>query len=250
MTDITAETIEEILEISRPEVLTFMDALGRPAPFAHKQMYEVKAAPPALMPVVSVTTLAGFKDLITANLEHEDIQGDWLIHVHDEHTVSLTRRNSDTYGRRPSLIHAQPVEFAKFRFGQWMNQEEFVISVASLFAETEDKAYVLKLASTITREALMVNEDDGFSQKATAKVGLRTKETVTLKPRVALAPYRTFPELDQPVSEFVFRAKNNEGDVPPMLMLVEADGGHWKIDAIAKIKAAMEAFGLGVPIIA
>ena len=250
MTDITAETIEEILEISRPEVRGYTDALGRTAPFAHKQMYEVKAAPPALAPAVSVTTLAGFRDLIQSNIEKEDTKNDWVIHVQGEHSVSLIKKTSDAYGRRPALIHAQPVEFAKFRFDQWMNQESFVIAVASLFAQTEDKDYVLKLASTITREALMVNEDDGFSQKATAKVGLRTKETITIKPRVSLAPYRTFPELDQPVSEFVFRAKNNEGDAPPMLMLVEADGGKWKIDAITKIASAMGAFNLGIPIIA
>lgn len=33
-------------------------------------------------------------------------------------------------------------------------------------------------------------------------------------------------------------------------MLVEADGGRWKIDAIAKLREAMEAFGLSIPIVA
>jgi len=33
-------------------------------------------------------------------------------------------------------------------------------------------------------------------------------------------------------------------------MLVEADGGRWKIDAIATIRNAMAAFGQEIPIIA
>ena len=41
-----------------------------------------------------------------------------------------------------------------------------------------------------------------------------------------------------------------DGSGSPYLMLVEADGGRWKIDAIATIKAAVEAFGLTIPIIA
>ncbi len=75
------------------------------------------------------------------------------------------------------------------------------------------------------------------------------KESITIKPRVALAPFRTFPEIEQPISEFVFRARCT-GEGTPALMLVEADGGRWKIDAITTIRAEMEAFGLNIPIIA
>lgn len=249
MAEITAEMIQKILDISRAEIYTLPDAIGRVAPFSSKPLKEVKADPPAVSPVVCVTTLAGFADLIRANLDAETFKTDWLIHVIDERSVDLLQKHSDEYGRRTTLISAHPVSFKEFSFGQWMGQEEFVIAVASLFAETEDRAYVLSLGSTLTREAMMTSEDDGFTQKGISKAGLRTRENVTLKPRVALAPFRTFPELAQPVSEFVFRAKGRENEAP-MLMLVEADGGRWKIDAIAEIKARMESFNLNIPIIA
>jgi hypothetical protein len=142
------------------------------------------------------------------------------------------------------------VSFQKFKFGQWMGHEEFTIAVASLFAETPDKAYVLTLASTLTDEAVKTSEDDGFRQKVTVKAGMRHAEGITLKPRVSLAPFRTFPELDQPVSDFVLRAKGEGDGGKPLLMLVEADGGRWKIEAIETIARKLQSYSLGIPIIA
>jgi hypothetical protein len=105
------------------------------------------------------------------------------------------------------------------------------------------------MAATLTNDASRTSEDDGFTQRVNVKAGIRTKEDTTIQPRVDLAPYRTFPEVDQPMSPFVFRARCT-GEGIPALMLVEADGGRWKVEAIATLKAAMDAFGLEVPIIA
>ena len=247
--DFTAEAMQKTLDIAIPTTFEIEDIHGCKTKYANKPLHQIVAAAPAVPELVNVSTLAGFKDLIVAVLEDEDFEQDCIIHIQDARTVMLSRRISDEYGRRVDLIKAQPVDFRQFQFGQWMNQEEFAIAVASLFAETADKQYVLNLASTLTDEATMTSDDDGFSQRAMVKKGLRLKEATTLKPRVALAPYRTFPEIDQPVSEFVFRAKC-DGESKPMLMLVEADGGRWKIDAIATISKAMEAFELNIPIIA
>lgn len=247
--DITAETIQKVLDISRPELHKVGDVHGVEAIFSTKDLYQVEAAAFAIPGTVKVSTLLGFADLINASLECKSFANEFVIHVENEGLVSLKGKKSDEYGRRLVLIEAKPVSFRQFAFGQWMGQEEFAIAVASLFAETPDKDYVMKMASTLTKDAVMTSEDDGFSQRVTAKAGLRMKESTTLKPRVDLAPYRTFPELDQPVSPFVLRAKC-DGESNPMLMLVEADGGRWKIDAIAKLRKAMEAFGLNIPIVA
>ena len=48
---------------------------------------------------------------------------------------------------------------------------------------------------------------------------------------VTLAPYRTFLEVEQPASKFIFRIK--EGG---QLALFEADGGAWQHEAILNIK--------------
>ena len=247
--DMTAEAMQKVLDISRPEIHTLADVHGVETIFSTEALHQVQAAAFAIPGTVKVSTLLGFADLINADLEGRTFPPEFVIHVENEGLVSLKGKKSDEYGRRLVLIEAKPVSFRQFTFGQWMNQEEFAIAVASLFAETPDKEYVLKMASTLTKDAAVTSEDDGFSQRVTAKAGLRMKEQITLKPRVDLAPYRTFPELDQPVSPFVLRAKC-DGESNPMLMLVEADGGRWKIDAIAKLRKAMEAFGLNIPIVA
>lgn len=247
--DTTSETIQKILDIARPEVHEVIDALGRAARYSTKPLTEIKAKAPELSALVDVNTLTGFADLVKAQLETLATFEGYLIHIEDEGTVVLKAKQTDEYGRRESLIQAKPVKFDRFQFGRWQDQETFAIEVAAKFADSPDKDYVLKMASTMTNDATSTTEDDGFTQRASIKAGLRMKEQVTIKPRVALAPYRTFPEVEQPLSEFVFRAKAS-GEGVPHLMLVEADGGRWKVAAIAALKEAMGAFGLGISIIA
>jgi hypothetical protein len=53
---------------------------------------------------------------------------------------------------------------------------------------------------------------------------------------VVLAPYRTFVEVTQPESDFVFRMQNG-----PRCALFEADGGAWKLTAMRHIKEYLQA---------
>lgn len=247
--DIAAETIQKVLDIARPEKHTVTDVHGITTEFSTKPLHQIIAKAPELAEQVHVNTLKGIADIITEKLEDADFPAKYLIHIQAADKVALLSRLTDKYGRRECLAQATPVEFKKFPFGQWMPQEDFAIAVAALFADTEDKALVLKLASSLTNEATGQSEDDGFTQRVTVKAGLARKDTVTIKPRVTLAPYRTFPEVQQPRSEFVFRARVQDG-AGPQLMLVEADGGLWKIDAIKTVREVMESYDLKVPIIA
>lgn len=210
--------------------------------------------------LVKVSTLQGFADLVRGKIDGEKLEAprgfdalpffdysNAVIHVENETTVALYSKITDANGKRVRLIEASPVPFDKFPFNKFLTQEEFVIAVSSRFADTDDKAYVLKIAGSLTNDASHVSEDDGFSQKATVKAGMKIPETVTLKPMVELAPYRTFPEVRQVVSKFVFRAR--PGD-QPALMLVEADGGAWKIDAMNEIRSSLAGFTLDITIVA
>lgn len=249
MSDITAETIQKVLDISIPQIHDLEDALGRKARFSTKQLHEVKASAPTHPATLTVATLAGFADLVKAKLDEEDFPSDFIIHVEDFRTITLKARKADEYGRRLELVKASPVPFDGFPFGHYIDQEEFSIGVAAMFAESEDKGYVIKTASTLTNEGARTTEDDGFTQRVVVKAGLAQKAAVDVKPRVSLAPFRTFPEVQQPSSDFIFRARCEKDGIPE-LMLVEADGGAWKVAAIATLKAAVESFGLNVPIVA
>lgn len=50
---------------------------------------------------------------------------------------------------------------------------------------------------------------------------------------VNLIPYRTFLEVQQPASDFIFRMKSSCG---VQCAILEADGGAWKNEAMNNIK--------------
>lgn len=54
---------------------------------------------------------------------------------------------------------------------------------------------------------------------------------------VKLRPYRTFHEVEQPASDFIFRMKSERGI---SCALFEADGGAWENAAMANIKNYLE----------
>ncbi len=75
--------------------------------------------------------------------------------------------------------------------------------------------------------------DDGISQVATMTVGVAAKADVIVPNPVELIPYRTFQEVAQPASKFVFRIGDKE---VPAFKIVEAENNIWKNEAIANIK--------------
>lgn len=219
--------------------------------FTTESLVEMKPAPPPVPHKMVVTTLDGLVELIRQKIEGitpEQFAADYLLQVDNEAHVTLLAKKTDEYGRRVELASAKPVEFQKYQFGQWIPQEQFCIAVQALFADTDDKAYVLRIAGSITNEEVVIAEDNGFSQNVTLKAGMKLQEVVTLKPQVLLAPYRTFPECQQPISAFVFRARKEESG-GPKLMLVEADGGKWKIAAMREINRYLDVLVPGVEII-
>lgn len=61
--------------------------------------------------------------------------------------------------------------------------------------------------------------------------GVSFVENKAVRPIVTLAPYRTFQEVEQPESEFVFRVYDDRS-----ISLTAADGGMWKLAARDAVK--------------
>ena len=78
-------------------------------------------------------------------------------------------------------------------------------------------------------------DDDGVSQQAIIKTGVTTKDAAFVPNPVNLIPYRTFLEVPQPASDFVFRISEGRGGAPAF-KLVAADGGLWKSQAVDNVK--------------
>lgn len=245
-----ANVVQKIVELAAVQELVLPSELAldkREHHFSTKQIFEMVPAPPPLPNKVMVTTLQGFADVIAQRIDSLDPET-MFIQVDSPSDVSLNAKATDIYGRRLVLIEAAPVDYKKFQFGQWTTQEEFIIGVASLFSPTDDREYVLQVASHLTADATATTEDDGLTQRATIKAGMKPKETITLRPRVDLAPFRYFPECQQVVSPFVFRAKTTDNG--PVLALFEADGGRWKVDAINEVARFLRVLATGVEVVA
>ena len=122
-----------------------------------------------------------------------------------------------------------------FRFGSYCSYEDFVIALRSQFVLNEDTKNLLEMLKKITNSNSVETEDDGITQKVTMQQGASLASSAKVAPIRKLTPFRTFNEVAQPESEFLFRIRNG-GDYA----LFEADGGAWKIEAKNNIRNYFE----------
>ena len=126
----------------------------------------------------------------------------------------------------------------EFQFDKYYDQERFLIELQANFAENDDLKTIMQVAGNIQAGTTASYSDDGISQKTTIKTGVQRVDVQVPNP-VKLIPYRTFAEIEQPSSLYVFRVKD-DGNGAPMFKLVEADNGLWKHAAMLKIKDYFE----------
>lgn len=152
-----------------------------------------------------------------------------LIHVISPTEVRVVSRfNSDM--KRNTLISAEAL-LPTIPFDRFLDLEHFNILLQSCFVDSVERAQALAVVGNVRDEKVMAFGDDGVSQQVTAKAGVATVEAVKVPNPVVLKPFRTFVEIEQPFSPFVLRLKDG-----PTAALFEADGGAWKVAAIAEIK--------------
>lgn len=123
----------------------------------------------------------------------------------------------------------------QFEYGREYDQESFLVAMQSCFQKTDDREAVTIMASNIVNTQQGTFSDDGVSQQAIIKTGVTTKDAAFVPNPVSLIPYRTFLEVPQPASDFVFRISEGRGGAPAF-KLVAADGGLWKSQAVDNVK--------------
>jgi len=107
-----------------------------------------------------------------------------------------------------------------------------------MFVKTSDLEAIMKVAGNIEAKTTANYGDDGVTQKTTIQQGVASRADVIVPNPVSLIPYRTFLEITQPESSFVFRIDGS--DNMPEFTLIEADGGLWVNQAKAEIKKYLE----------
>ena len=175
---------------------------------------------------IHVRSLSGLVEYLQSDFDTED---PLMIHVISPTEVVVF----DTLNRdfnRNELIKATAM-IPSISFDRWYEAEDFNIKLQSVFVKNDDRDVMLKVVGNIKEEAVNTVGDDGVSQSVVAKTGVASVGNVLVPNPVLLKPYRTFVEVDQPASDFIFRMKSG-----PSCALFEADGGAWKVQAMKNIK--------------
>ncbi len=177
---------------------------------------------------LTVSTLTGLVDYIKNNID--GLEGQLLIQVKSPSEVALySPLNLDR--EREKFLSAEAILPNNIYYNRFLDTETFNIMLQSSFVDNKDKDTLLKYTGLITDDTVKSFGDDGVSQQVTVKTGVASVGQAVVPNPVTLAPYRTFPEIIQPESKFIFRMK--EG---PSAALFEADGGAWRNTAILGIK--------------
>jgi len=184
---------------------------------------------------LTAVTLTALVDYLTANVD-KAMKPDLLLHVQNSVSVALVGPASGSSLKRTVWIRAQ-LEATNFPFGQRMEPEMFIVALQTLFQANEETLRLQQFASSMTDEQVKTLNDDGVTQIVAVRRGVSLAASVRVPNPVKLRPYRTFREIEQPESLFVFRVSSGSQGAAPLCALIEADGGAWKLTAVASVKA-------------
>lgn len=227
--DLTRDFLEKVAEMAQPNTLTegIRTFVDKPM---HMLVDEIAADIP-----LHTNSLSSVADYIKSNADFDALASDGrkIIHVEDEKTVWLyTEMNS--FKKRSALLLAS-AWVSSFPFGQWLSLENFIISVQANFVADEHRDELLSFVATVKQDTGVEQQDDGVTQKVTTRSGVSLSRTSKVPNPITLRPFRTFSEVEQPESAFVFRIKAEEG-CGVKAALFAADGDAWRHDAILKIR--------------
>lgn len=186
--------------------------------------------PPAPQ-ALTASTLQSVIDYVTKDTDVD------LIQIESPTSVEVYRAMTPNTNRRHKMLSVGP-NIPEFTFGRYYDQESFIIALQAKFKPTEPLVALLKIVGNLIAEESVQQQDDGVSQRVVAKAGIAKVEVVNMEPRVTLAPYRSFPEVEPVASDFILRMRKEGNGIA--LALFEADGGAWQIEQIARIRAFLD----------
>lgn len=218
------EALAYVVGLSRPELVETEDGHWSDRKL-NRISYNPKADP------VRMSTLTSLVDYIKSGVD--GITERMVVHVVSPLEVRLFSRLD--YDRRRETLVTVEGQVPDFRYGSYMGHEAFLIALQSKFLPNEDRDLLLKFAGTVENGTIANYGDDGVSQKATVSKGVASKAQCIVPNPVRLCPFRTFVEVEQPESAFVFRMRDDDRD-GVQCAIFEADGGAWKNAAMENIK--------------
>jgi len=221
-----------------------LEIQGRP--YTSKPVYKVKAPEADTLEVRNLSALVVY---LKDNFDQRP--GPVLVQVATPTRVIALGQEYGPFRQRDTLIMADCTDLlpeTRRLFGNWIINEEFQIWLRTGFTPSHQRGEIAEMASAVTMAAEQEVRDDGVKQEVTVRQGVKMLGKANVPNPVKLAPFRTFLEIEQPASDFLFRVR--EGGC---FMLKEADGGAWRLEAMRRIKEhlqeALESAELGITVI-
>lgn len=225
------EALQYIVGLNAPIVQKIRDDV-----YSDKDLYRIDKHIPTAS-AIEMNTLSSLVDYIKNRID--TMPERMIIHVVSPEEVKLFSCLNDNR-KREYLVNVR-AQVPAFKYETFIDREAFTISAQAKFIDdpATDKAVLLQFSGTVECGTITEYGDDGVSQKAVVRDGIASKKDDIVPNPVKLRPYRTFVEVTQPVSEFIFRMKQDKYD-GINCAIFEADGGAWKIAAMKSIKKYLE----------
>lgn len=177
------------------------------------------------------TAKSEFMDILTATKSGDAL---YISIVSPTHVDVFT--GLDEHNRRAKVYTASQELDRSWKGQNWFEHEEAMIVLQSQFAQNDGTEYLLDFLSRISDENSVSSDDNGMTQSVQIKKGIALAGRENIRPIVALRPYRTFLEVEQPESNFLIRIKDG-----CKIGIIEADGGMWQFKARNSVKEYLEA---------
>ena len=225
------EALQYLVELGKAEEHTINGDTYSDKPLHRIDMYIPKAN------AIEMHTLTSLVDYIKSDVDA--MSEKMIVEVASPTKVNL--HSQLDYNRDREKLVSVSASVPEFSFNNFMDQEKFCINLQSKFIDDPqtDRSLILKFAGTVEAGTGAEYGDDGITQKATVKTGIASKGDAIVPNPVKLRPYRTFLEVEQPISEFIFRMKQDKYD-GINCAIFEADGGAWQIAATKAIKEYLQ----------
>lgn len=222
------EALQYIVGLRAPEIKEINGQI-----YSDKELGRISYNPKA--DALRVSTLTSLVDYLHSGTD--TLAEKMIVHIVSPTTVVLTSM-LDPERQREKMVTVS-AEVPSFRYDSYMGHEEFLIALQSKFVQGYDRDLLLRFAGTVENGTIAQYGDDGVTQKATVKTGIASKGDAVVPSPVKLRPYRTFIEVEQPESAFIFRMRQDDRSGVECAIF-EADGGAWKNAAMKAIKEYLE----------
>lgn len=184
--------------------------------------------------IFTAYTLQGLVDYIKSDIDRifghgQNSEPEYTVHVINESRVIVESWVHGFYRERTVVAVCNAFQ-PRVCFDRYLDNESFQVMVQTLVLPDTNRDLLLKVAGAVRKEQTAAISDDGVSQRLQINEGALVSETTFRNP-VPLRPIRTFNEVEQPVSPFVFRV-DEDGN----MALFEGDGGSWKVQAVRSVE--------------